>query len=367
MIENNFYDYLLVGAGLFNAIFANEATQRGKRCLVVDKRKHVGGNLYCDSIEGINVHRYGPHIFHTKDESVWNYMQKMCRFNHFIYSPLAFYKGELYNLPFNMNTFYQLWKLKSPEEVQKKIKEQTQSFCDSEFLEGHALSMVGKDIYEKLIKGYTEKQWGREARELPAFIIQRIPLRFRFDNNYFNDPFQGIPIGGYNVIFEKCFEKSDLILNTDFLENRHLMKEAKTVIFTGMIDAYYNYCYGSLEYRSLRFEDEILDIDNYQGNAAINYTEREVPFTRIIEHKHFEFGKQPKTVITKEYPQIWKPGLDPYYPINTKQNNDTYFKYRELAYKENNMFFAGRLGSYSYYNMDQIVHEALQLTGKLLK
>lgn len=365
--KHKFYDYLLVGAGLFNAIFANEATRKGKKCLVIDKRNHVGGNLYCDYIEGINVHRYGPHIFHTTNESVWKYMNKLCRFNHFIYSPLAFYKGELYNLPFNMNTFCQLWKVKTPDEALRKIKEQTQGFHDSESLEGHALSIAGKDIYEKLIKSYTEKQWGRDAKELPAFIIQRIPLRFRFDNNYFDDPFQGIPVGGYNAIFEKCFEKCDVILNWDFLENPSLMREAKTVIFTGMIDAYYGYRYGQLEYRSLHFENEILDTGNYQGNAAINYTEKDVPFTRIIEHKHFEFGKQPKTVITKEYPQTWESGLEPYYPINTAQNNDKYLKYKELSYKEENIFFAGRLGSYAYYNMDRIVYEALQLSKQLLK
>jgi len=365
--RNKFYDYLLVGAGLYNAIFAYEATKRGKRCLVVDKRKRIGGNLYCNCIEGINVHKYGPHIFHTKNESIWKYMNRLCRFNHFIYSPLAFFKGNLYNLPFNMNTFYQLWKLKTPNEVQKKIKEQTQDFYDSESLEGHALSMVGKDIYERLIKGYTEKQWGKDAKELPAFIIQRIPLRFTFDNNYFDDPFQGIPVGGYNGIFEKCFENCDVLLDMDFLENPGLMRESGTVIYTGMIDAFYDYRFGHLEYRSLRFEDEILNINNYQGNAAINYTEREVSFTRIIEHKHFEFGKQAKTVITKEYPQAWKPGLEPYYPINTKQNNDTYLKYKELSIKEKNIFFAGRLGSYSYYNMDQIVYEALQLAKQLLK
>jgi len=355
------YDFLLVGSGLFNAVFAREATKQGEKCLVVEKRNHTGGNLYCEKIEGINVHRYGAHIFHTSNKNVWRYMNELCEFNRYTNSPLARYEKELYNLPFNMNTFYQLWGSITPDEAKAKIEAQRLIINEPQNAEEQALSLVGKDMYEKLIKGYTEKQWGRDAKELPAFIIQRIPLRFTFDNNYFDDLFQGIPIGGYNAIFEKCFEKCDVVLNTDFLQSRDIMKDAKTVIFTGMIDAYYDYCYGQLEYRSLRFEDEVLDTDNYQGNAVVNYTEKEIPFTRIIEHKHFEFGKQPKTVITKEYPQAWEPGLEPYYPVNTKENELLYQKYKELSLKEKNVFFGGRLGAYQYFNMDKIVESAISL------
>jgi UDP-galactopyranose mutase len=365
--KNKFYDYLLVGSGLFNAVFAREATRQDKKCLVVEKRNHLGGNLYGEKIKDITVHRYGPHIFHTNDPDIWNYMNELCVFNHFINSPLARYKNELYNLPVNMNTFYRLWGTITPEEAIRKLEKQKMRIKQPDNFEEQALALIGTDLYEKLFKGYTEKQWGKDATQLPTFIIKRIPIRFTYDNNYFDDLYQGIPEGGYNPVFDKCFESCDIILNTDFLQNRYLIKEAKTVIFTGMIDAYYDYCYGPLEYRSLRFEDEIMDMENYQGNAVVNYTEKEVPFTRIIEHKHFEFGKQPQTVITREYPQPWQSGLEPYYPINTQQNNDLYLKYKELSNKEEYIFFAGRLGSYSYYNMDQIVSEALQLSEQLLK
>jgi UDP-galactopyranose mutase len=355
------YDFLLVGAGLFNAIFAREATKQGKKCLVVEKRNHIGGNLYCENIEGINVHKYGAHIFHTSNKEVWDYMNELCEFNHYVNSPLARYKNKVYNLPFNMHTFYQLWGTTTPEEAEAKIESQRVKIDDPKNVEEQALSLVGSDIYEKLIKGYTEKQWGIAATQLPAFIIKRLPLRFTYNNNYFNDPYQGIPKGGYNPIFEKCFSQCDVLLNTDFLQNRHLAKEAETVIFTGMIDTYYEYCFGALEYRSLYFENEVLDTDNFQGNAVVNYTERKIPFTRIIEHKHFELGQQPKTVITREYPQAWEIGLEPFYPINTEQNNCLYQRYKTLAEKEKNVFFGGRLGGYKYFDMDQIVKSAIEL------
>jgi UDP-galactopyranose mutase len=359
------YDYLLVGSGLFNAVFAREATRRGKTCLVIEKRSHIGGNLYCERIEEINVHRYGAHIFHTNKPFIWKYMNELCEFNHYINSPLAMYKGEVYNLPFNMNTFSRLWGLNTPQEVKAKIEEQRLRVDNPANFEEQALCLVGRDIYEKLIKGYTEKQWGQEAKELPAFIIKRVPIRFTYNNNYFDAVYQGIPKGGYNSIFEKCFEGCDVILNTDFPENRNLANDAQTIIYTGTIDQYYNYCFGQLEYRSLRFEDEVFNIENYQGNAVVNYTEREVPYTRIIEHKHFEFGTQPKTIITKEYPQQWKTGLEPYYPVNTERNNLMYQKYRDLASKEKHIYFGGRLGSYSYYDMDQVVEAAFNEAQRL--
>jgi UDP-galactopyranose mutase len=359
------YDYLLVGAGLFNAIFAREATRNGKKCLVIDKRKHIGGNLYCENTEGINVHKYGPHIFHTNNDQVWNYINEICNFNRFTYSPIVNYKGELYNLPFNMNTYYQLWKTITPGQAKNKIAEQIIPFPDIDNLENHALSIVGQDIYTKLIKGYTEKQWGKDAKDLPSFIVKRIPLRFTYDNNYFEDIHQGIPIGGYNTIFTKCFENCTIMLNTDFICNRSIEKEAKKIIYTGMIDEYYDYCYNALEYRSLRFETDLLNIPNYQGVAAVNYTEKDIPFTRIIEHKHFEYGKQPKTVITKEFPLLWEKKMEPYYPINTEENNIIYEKYKKLSLKKNNIFFAGRLGTYKYLNMDQIIDEAISLFKRL--
>lgn len=355
------YDYLLVGAGLFNAIFANEALKHGKSCIVVEKRNHIGGNLYCENLENINVHKYGPHIFHTKDKCIWDYIRTFCDFNNFIYSPLAYYKDNLYNLPLNMNTFYQMWKTKSPIEARTIIKNQILDIKDHSNLEDYILSVVGKDIYYKLIKGYTEKQWGVSARELPAFIVKRIPLRFIFDNNYFDDPYQGIPIGGYNQIFDKCFAGCKIIHNTDFNDNKYLREKANTTIYTGMIDSFFNFCYGALEYRSLSFETEILKMENYQGNATVNYTDKEIPFTRIIEHKHFEFGKQPNTVITKEFPQRWVVGMESFYPINTSTNQNVYERYKILALKEKNLFFAGRLGEYKYYNMDQIISSALEL------
>lgn len=359
------YDFLLVGSGLFNAIFAREAAKQGKKCLVIEKRNHIGGNLYCENIEGINVHKYGAHIFHTSDKKVWEYVNELCEFNHYINSPLARYKDKVYNLPFNMNTFYQLWGTITPAEAQAKIETQRLKTNEPKNAEEQALSLVGRDIYEKLIKGYTEKQWGRACGELPAFIIKRLPLRFTYNNNYFDDPYQGIPRGGYNLIFEKCFARCDMLLNTDFLQNRDLIKEAQSVIFTGMIDAYYDYCFGTLEYRSLRFEDEVLDTDNYQGNAVVNYTEKEIPFTRIIEHKHFESGNQPKTVVTREYPQTWQPGMEACYPVNTKENNLRYLQYKELSLQENNVFFGGRLGEYKYLDMDQVVESAILLHNRI--
>jgi UDP-galactopyranose mutase len=361
------YDYLLVGAGLFNAIFAREAARIGKKCLVIDKRNHIGGNLYCENVEGINVHKYGPHIFHTNNKQIWDYMNDICAFNHFIYSPIANYKGKLYNLPFNMNTFYQLWKTLTPQQAQHKIAKQIIMFSEKDNLENHALAIVGRDIYTKLIKGYTEKQWGKETKNLPSFIIKRIPLRFTYDNNYFEDVYQGIPIGGYNIIFEKCLENCTILLNTDFLKNRFLEEEAKKIIYTGMIDEYYDYCYGALEYRSLRFETNTLNISNYQGIAVVNYTEKKIPFTRIIEHKHFEYGKQIKTVITKEFPVLWEKNLEPYYPVNTEKNNIVYEQYKKRSLNQSNVFFAGRLGLYKYLNMDQIIEKALLLFNNIEK
>lgn len=361
------YDFILIGAGLFNAVFAYEASKQNKKCLVVEKRNHIGGNLYCENIERINIHKYGAHIFHTSNKAIWNYVNELCEFNQYINSPLARYKNEIYNLPFNMNTFYQLWNLITPAEAQAKIEEQRLKIKEPQNAEEQALSLVGNDIYEKLIKGYTEKQWGVPATQLPAFIIKRLPLRFTFNNNYFNDPYQGIPCGGYNQIFEKCFAQCDILLNTDFCQNRDLAKKNDKIIFTGMIDQYYDYCYGQLEYRSLYFEEEILNTINYQGNAVVNYTEKEIPFTRIIEHKHFEFGQQAKTVITREYPQAWSLGVEPFYPVNTEENNRLYQQYNNLALKEKNVFFGGRLGNYRYLDMDQVVESAILLYSRIEK
>jgi len=355
------YDFLLVGAGLFNAIFAYKAAQDGKRCLVVEKRSHLGGNIYCEKREDINVHKYGAHIFHTKDEQVWKFMQSLCRFNHYINSPLACYEDKIYNLPFNMNTFHQLWNVKTPEEAKFKIESQRLKTHEPQNLEEQALSLVGDDIYYKLIKGYTEKQWGKKATELPSFIINRIPLRFTFNNNYFNDPFQGIPIGGYTPIIEKCFARSDILLGTNFLNNRSLKEIAEITVYTGMIDQYYNYCYGPLEYRSLDFKEIVLDTENYQGNAVVNFTHQDVLYTRILEHKHFEFGDQLKTVISIEYPRKWTKDSEPYYPINTRQNNSLYDKYKVLSERETGIYFAGRLGTYQYNDMDKTVSDALTL------
>lgn len=360
------YDFLLVGAGLFNAIFAREANKQGKKCLVIEKRNHIGGNLYCENIEGINVHNYGAHIFHTSNKHVWNYMNELCEFNHYINSPLAKYKDELYNLPFNMNTFSRMWNLHTPQEIESKIRQQRLNIENTANFEEQALSLVGTDVYEKLIKGYTEKQWGQDAKSLPSFIIKRIPIRFTYNNNYFNDIYQGIPKGGYNPIFEKCFDGCDIHTGTDFFENKEIINSAKTTIFNGMIDQYYQYQFGQLEYRSLYFQHEVMDTDNYQGNAVVNYTEREIPYTRVLEHKHFEFGIQPKTVITKEYPQKWEVGLEPYYPVNTTENQEKYAKYKALARQQENIHFGGRLGEYKYYDMDQTVEVALKLSEKSL-
>ena len=361
------YDYLIVGSGLFGAIFAYEANKRGKKCLVIEKRNHLGGNIYCENIEGINVHKYGAHIFHTSNKEVWDYVNKFAEFNNYINSPVANYKGELYNLPFNMNTFYQLWKVKTPSEAKAKIEEQLKEACIDEpkNLEEQAIKLIGRDVYEKLVKGYTEKQWGKKATNLPAFIIKRLPVRFTFDNNYFNDKYQGIPIGGYNVIIEKLLENIEIKVGTDFFQNRKYYEEiADKIVFTGMIDEFYDYKFGELEYRSLRFEDEILDEINHQGNAVINYTEYEVPYTRIIEHKHFEYGNQPKTVITKEYPATWEKGKEPYYPINNESNNNTYLKYKSLADCEKNVIFGGRLAQYKYYDMHNVIEQALECVKK---
>lgn len=356
------YDYVIVGAGLFGSIFAYEAKKRGKKILVIEKRNHIGGNIYCENIEDINVHMYGAHIFHTNNKEVWNYVNNFCEFNNYINSPVANYKGELYNLPFNMNTFYQLWKVKTPNEAKAKIEEQLRevNIGEPKNLEEQAIKLIGKDVYKKLVKGYTEKQWGKRATELPAFIIKRLPVRFTFDNNYFNDRYQGIPIGGYNVIIDKLLEGIDVKLETDFFKEReYFEKISDKIVFTGMIDEFYNYKFGELEYRSLRFENEILDNENYQGNAVVNYTEYDIPYTRIIEHKHFEYGTQPKTVITREYPAKWERGSEPYYPINDEKNNSTYLKYKELADKEKNIIFGGRLAEYKYYDMHNVIEQAL--------
>ncbi len=364
------YDYLIVGTGLFGSIFAYEANKCGKKCLVIDKRKHIGGNIYCENIEGINVHKYGAHIFHTSNKEIWNYINSFVEFNRYTNCPVANYKDELYNLPFNMNTFYQLWKVKTPKEAMDKIEEQVKeaNITEPKNLEEQAIKLVGKDIYEKLIKGYTEKQWGKKATELPSFIINRLPVRLTFDNNYFNDIYQGIPIGGYNKIIEKMLEGIEVKLNTDFFENRgELESLADKVVFTGMIDEFYNYEFGTLEYRSLNFEHEVLNEENYQGNAVINYTEYEIPYTRVIEHKHFEYGTQPKTVITKEYPATWSKGDEPYYPINNEKNNKIYEKYKQLADKETNIIFGGRLAQYKYYDMHHVIEQALNTVEKELK
>jgi len=357
------YDYLIVGSGLFGSIFAHEANKRGKKCLVIDKRKHIGGNIYTKEIEGINVHVYGAHIFHTNNREVWNYINNFAEFNRYTNSPVAIYKDELYNLPFNMNTFNKLWGVKTPLEAKNMVEKQVteSNIKEPKNLEEQAIKLVGKDIYKKLVKGYTEKQWGIKATELPAFIIKRIPVRFTYDNNYFNDNYQGIPIGGYTKMIKKMIEGIEVRLNTDFCENREELEGlADKIVFTGMIDQFYDYKFGTLEYRSLRFKHEILDEENYQGNAVVNYTEYEVPYTRIIEHKHFEYGTQPKTVITKEYPVKWNKGDDPYYPINNNRNNKIYCKYKELADKENKVIFGGRLAEYKYYDMHNVIEQVLE-------
>jgi UDP-galactopyranose mutase len=363
------YDYLIVGAGLFGATFANEVNKHGKKCLVIERRNHIGGNVYCENIEEINVHKYGAHIFHTNDKDIWKYVNQFVEFNRFTNSPIAIYKGETYNLPFNMNTFNKLWGVITPEEAFKKIEDQKKSLHieKPKNLEEQAISLVGTDIYYKLIKGYTEKQWGRKAIDLPPFIINRLPVRFTFDNNYFNDKYQGIPEGGYNTIIEKMLEDCEVQLNLDYFDDRiNLNNLANKVVFTGMIDEFYEYRFGKLEYRSLRFEHEIIDKQNYQGNAVVNYTDSDTPFTRIIEHKHFEFGNQAKTVITREFPIEWKSKNEPYYPINDVKNNNVYSKYKVLADKQCNVIFGGRLADYKYYDMHQVVASALIKANKEL-
>lgn len=363
------YNYLIVGAGLFGSIFAHEATKKGKTCLVIDKRNHIGGNIYTEEVEGIQVHKYGAHIFHTSNKKVWDYINQFAEFNRYTNSPVAYYKGEIFNMPFNMNTFNKMWGVITPDQAKKKIAEQIaeSGITDPQNLEEQAISLVGNDIYEKLVKGYTQKQWGKSCTELPSFIIKRLPVRFTYDNNYFNDLYQGIPVGGYTQIISKMLEGSDVRLNTDYFANREELDSlAEKTVFTGMIDEFYSHCFGTLEYRSLHFETQILDEENYQGNAVVNYTEFDVPYTRIIEHKHFEFGEQKKTVITKEYPKQWENGAEPYYPINDNKNGNLYAKYKELAEKEDKVIFGGRLAEYKYYDMHNVIQQALECVDKMI-
>ena len=372
------YDYLIVGAGLYGSTFAYLATKQGKRCLVIDKREHVGGNLYCENVEGINVHKYGAHIFHTSNKKVWDFVNSIVEFNRYTNSPVANYKGRMYNLPFNMNTFYQMWGVRTPEEAQAKIEEQRREAMEAMRREGvseprnleeQALTLIGRDIYERLIKGYTEKQWGRSCKDLPAFIIRRLPVRLVYDNNYFNDKYQGIPIGGYNKLIDRMLEGADVRTGIDFFDDRELWEaKAEKVVFTGKIDEYFGYRYGMLEYRTVSFEQETLDMANYQGNAVVNYTDREVPYTRVIEHKHFEmFGQEvydnPKTVVSREFSTEWKPGMEPYYPVNDERNNSLAEQYRALAAQEKNVIFGGRLAEYKYYDMAPIVERVMDLWG----
>ena len=362
------YDYLIVGSGLYGSIFAREATNKGYKCLVIDKRDNVGGNIYTEKVEGINVHKYGAHIFHTNNQMVWDYINQYATFNRFTNSPVANYKGELYSLPFNMYTFNKMWGVVTPEEAAAKIEEQKKEVVgEPKNLEEQAISLVGRDIYEKLIKGYTEKQWGRDCKDLPSFIIKRLPVRLTFDNNYFNALYQGIPVGGYTKMIENILDGIEVRLSEDYLKDKAKWDGmAKKVVYTGPIDAYFDYCLGTLEYRSVRFETEVLDKPNFQGNAAVNYTDRETPWTRIIEHKWFEFGKDeegndlPKTVISREFSSEWKPGDEPYYPVNDEKNGTLYKKYKKLADKEENVIFGGRLGEYKYYDMDAVIASALE-------
>ena len=362
------YDYLIAGAGLFGAVFAYEAKKAGKRCIVIDKRPHIAGNIYTENNDGIHVHKYGAHIFHTSDKNIWDYINQFSEFNNYINSPVAIYNDELYNLPFNMNTFSKMWGIKTPDEAKKIIEEQTNGLNISEpaNLEEQALKLVGRDVYEKLIKGYTKKQWGRECKDLPAFIIKRLPLRFTYDNNYFNDRYQGIPVDGYTAIVEKMLEGTETRLSTDYFDIKDKV-DADKVIYTGMIDEYYGYKLGVLEYRSVRFETERLECSNYQGNAVVNYTSDNVPYTRIIEHKHFNYGKQPFTIISREYSLEWTKGIEPYYPVNNEKNDSLYSQYKELSEKEENIIFGGRLGHYKYYDMDKVIAAALLLCKKELQ
>lgn len=361
---SNKYDYLIVGSGLFGAVFAYEAKKRGKECLVIERRDHIAGNIYCENVHGINVHKYGAHIFHTSNRAVWDYINQFAEFNNYINSPVAIYKDELYNLPFNMNTFSKMWGIKTPAEAQAIIEKQKAEYniTEPKNLEEQALSLIGKDVYEKLIKGYTEKQWGRSCTELPAFIIKRLPVRYTYDNNYFNDRWQGIPIGGYTKIIEKMLEGIDVLTSTSFEDYKaaHDISDIR-VVYTGNIDEYFGYKYGALQYRTVRFETEYMpDVDNYQGNAVVNYTEREVPYTRVIEHRHFEKCDAKGTVVSKEFSSEWSVGIEPYYPINNDENNALYQKYEQLASQEKNVIFGGRLGKYKYYDMDKVIEAALQ-------
>lgn len=360
------YDYVLVGSGLFAGVWAYLARKKGKTCLVVEKRDHIGGNIYCQDVEGIHVHKYGAHIFHTSNREVWDFVNSLVEFNRYTNSPVANYKGEMYNMPFNMNTFSKMWNISTPEEARAIIEKQKESVAgEPKNLEEQAISLVGVDIYRKLVKGYTEKQWGRDCTELPAFIIKRLPVRYTYDNNYFNDLYQGIPMGGYNVIIEKLFEGCDMETGVDYLEKKEYYDSlGETIVYTGTLDSFYQYCFGKLEYRSLRFETEVKDTDNYQGVAVVNYTDRETPYTRIIEHKHFEFGTQPKTVITREYPADWQEGMEPYYPVNDQRNQELYEKYAALAKKEKNVIFGGRLAEYKYYDMDKVIESAFNRAGE---
>ena len=373
MVKNK-YDFIFVGAGLFNATIANMAIKKGKKCLAIEKRDHIAGNIYTQSIEDINVHKYGAHIFHTDEKEIWNFVQEFAEFNNYINSPIANFNGKLYNLPFNMNTFHQIWsEVITPADAKKRIEAQAKAMKDAlngkepQNLEEQAISLIGKDIYEILIKGYTMKQWGRACTELPASIIKRLPVRFTFDNNYFNDRYQGIPVGGYTKMIEKMFEGAEILLNTNFFsEKDKWLNLADKVVFTGMIDEFFDYKFGELEYRSLKFESEVLDCDNYQGNAVVNYTDDKTPFTRIIEHKHFEFGSQPRTVITREYPKTWSKGDEPYYAVNDEKNTALYKKYKELADAGDKVIFGGRLGMYRYFDMDDTIMAALKVADEIL-
>ena len=361
------YDYLIVGAGLFGAVFAHEMREKGKSMLVLDKRQHVGGNVYTREVEGIQVHEYGAHIFHTNDKTVWDYVNRFAEFNRYTNSPVVNYHGELYSLPFNMYTFNKLWGVVTPQEAEAEIDRQRRAagIGEPKNLEEQAISLVGTDVYEKLVKGYTEKQWGRPCTQLPAFIIRRLPVRFTFDNNYFNARFQGIPMGGYTRMVERMLEGIQVRLGVDYLEDREAWDaQARTIVYTGPIDRFFDYCYGPLQYRSVRFETEVLDTPNYQGNAVVNYTDRETPYTRVIEHKHFEFGTQPKTVVSREYSSEWKPGDEPYYPVNDERNKELYLKYRALADQKPQVIFGGRLGEYKYYDMDTVIARALELADR---